>query len=321
MNEALKIIFMGTPEFAQGILAQIIESKHEVLAVVTAPDRPAGRGQKLKQSVVKSYSVSKKIDVLQPEKLRDEVFIETLKKYNADLFVVVAFRMLPEMVWSIPPKGTINLHGSLLPNYRGAAPINWAIMNGEKTSGVTTFFINEKIDTGDIIKRRAVGISENMNAGQLHDLLMVNGAELVVESLDQIKSNHVEKEKQMDIQINSLKHAPKIFKADCEIQWAQKALAIHNKIRGLSPYPGAWCKMENKLKGSVVQFKLFSSVLTNDAPIPGDKNLKSSENGILFPCKDLFILVDELQMEGKRRMSYKEFLAGNKIEDFALIGE
>tara|TARA_B100000524_G_scaffold65000_3_gene29983 strand:- start:170 stop:1138 length:969 start_codon:yes stop_codon:yes gene_type:complete len=321
MNEGLKIIFMGTPEFAQGILAQIIESNHEVLAVVTAPDRPAGRGQKLRQSAVKLYSASKNIDVLQPEKLRDEVFIETLKKYNADLFVVVAFRMLPEVVWAIPPKGTINLHGSLLPNYRGAAPINWAIINGEKRSGVTTFFINEKIDTGDIIKRSAVDISENMTAGELHNLLMVDGAELVLETLDQIESHNVEKEKQMDIQIDTIKHAPKIFKADCKIEWALEAQAIHNKIRGLSPYPGAWCKIEHKSKGSVVQFKLFSSMLTNKVPALGDKNLKTSEKGILFPCKDLFLLVDELQMEGKRRMNFKEFLSGNKIEDFALIEE
>ena len=321
MNKGLKIIFMGTPEFAQGILTQIIESNHEILAVVSAPDRPAGRGQKLRQSAVKSYSLSKNIDVLQPEKLRDEVFIEILKKYNADLFVVVAFRMLPEVVWSIPPKGTINLHGSLLPNYRGAAPINWAIINGEKTSGVTTFFINEKIDTGDIIKRSTVDISENMNAGQLHDLLMIDGAKLVLETLDEIELDDVQKEKQIDTQIDTLKHAPKIFKADCKIEWTLKARAIHNKIRGLSPYPGAWCKIEHKSKGSVVQFKLFSSMLTNQIPARGEKKLKTSENGILFPCKDRFLLVDELQIEGKRRMNYKEFLTGNKIEDFALILE
>lgn len=321
MEKGLKIIFMGTPEFAQGVLAQIIESRHEVLAVITAPDRHAGRGQKLRQSAVKTYSTSKNIAVLQPEKLRDEGFIETLENYNADLFVVVAFRMLPEMVWSIPPKGTINLHASLLPNYRGAAPINWAIMNGEKTSGVTTFFINEKIDTGDVIKRRSVDISENMNAGQLHDLLMSDGAELVVETLNYLEKDDFEKEKQMDIQIDALKHAPKIFKADCKIQWNLDALTIHNKIRGLSPYPGAWCKVENKLKGSVIQFKLFRAVLTEETPTPGDTRLKAAENGILFPCKDLFLLVEELQMEGKRRMHFKEFIAGNKIEDFALIQE
>tara|TARA_B100001287_G_scaffold91145_1_gene76369 strand:+ start:3370 stop:4335 length:966 start_codon:yes stop_codon:yes gene_type:complete len=321
MNKGLKIIFMGTPEFAQGILTQIIESTHEILAVVTAPDRPAGRGQKLRPSAVKSYSLSKNLDVLQPEKLRDEVFIEILKKYNADLFVVVAFRMLPEVVWSIPPKGTINLHGSLLPDYRGAAPINWAIINGEKTSGVTTFFINEKIDTGDIIKRSTVDISENMNAGQLHDLLMVDGAQLVIDTLDQIQCGDVQKVKQTETQIDKLKQAPKIFKADCKIEWTQDASAIHNKIRGLSPYPGAWCKIEHKTKGSVVQFKLFSSILTNQIPERGEKKLKTSENGILFPCKDRFLLVDELQIEGKRRMKYKEFLAGNKIEDFALIVE
>ena len=321
MNEGLKIIFMGTPEFARGILAQILESEHDVLAVVTAPDRPAGRGQKLRQSAVKIYSESKNIAVLQPEKLREEAFTEALKQYNADLFVVVAFRMLPEIVWSLPSKGTINLHASLLPNYRGAAPINWAIMNGEKSSGVTTFFINEKIDTGDIIKRRQVNITENMNAGELHDLLMKDGAELVVETLHYLKSDDFEKEKQIDIEIDTLKHAPKIFKPDCKIEWNLQAQSIHNKIRGLSPYPGAWCEIENKLKGSVVQFKLFSSLLTDIIPASGDTSLRATEHGILFPCKDLFISVEELQMEGKRRMNFKEFLAGNKIEDFVLIQE
>ncbi len=321
MNEGLKIIFMGTPEFAQGVLAEILESEHDVLAVVTAPDRPAGRGQKLKHSAVKIYSESKNITVLQPEKLREEAFTEVLKKYNADLFVVVAFRMLPEVVWSIPSIGTINLHASLLPNYRGAAPINWAIMNGEKSSGVTTFFINEKIDTGDIIKRRKVNITENMNAGELHDLLMADGAELVVKTLNHLKSDDFEREKQTNIEINTLKHAPKIFKPDCKIQWTHEAQTIHNKIRGLSPYPGAWCKLENKSKGSIVQFKLFSSLLTDIIPASGDSSLKATEYGILFPCKDLFISIEELQMEGKRRMNFKEFLAGNKIEDFVLIQE
>ena len=319
MKKGLKIIFMGTPEFAKGVLSCIVKSDHDVLAVVTAPDRPAGRGQKLKHSAVKTYSESRDIPVLQPEKLRDESFIEALRKYNVDLFVVVAFRMLPEMVWSIPKKGTINLHASLLPNYRGAAPINWAIMNGEKVSGVTTFFINEKIDTGDIIKSKSVDISENMNAGQLHDVLMIDGAELVVETLNHLKSENFKREKQTDKQNMTLKHAPKIFKEDCKIQWDLNAQVIHNKIRGLSPYPGAWCKI--KSKGATLQFKLFSSFLTDKIPVAGDTNLKATENGILFPCKDLFILIDELQMEGKRRMNFKDFLAGNKIEDFVLIQE
>lgn len=192
-------------------------------------------------------------------------------------------------------------------------------MNGEKTSGVTTFFINEKIDTGDIIKYRTVDISENMNAGQLHDLLMVDGAELVVETLNYLKSDDFKREKQTDKQNQTLQHAPKIFKEDCRIEWDLTAQVIHNKIRGLSPYPGAWCKL--KSKGATLQFKLFSSFLTDIIPAPGNTNLRATENGILFPCKDLFILIDELQMEGKRRMNFKEFLAGNKIEDFALIQE
>lgn len=321
MNKGLRIIFMGTPEFAQGVLHQILESKHQVLAVVTAPDRPAGRGQKIKKSAVKTYAESQTIDVLQPFKFKEDGFIEKLKCYEADLFVVVAFRMLPQAVWSLPKKGTINLHASLLPNYRGAAPINWAIINGEKYTGVTTFFINENIDTGDIIQNKKVAISKNMNAGALHDELLQVGSKLVVETIDAIEEDAIMAQKQADVNENIGKHAPKIFKNDCKIDWSLNSSEIHNRIRGLSPYPGAWCALFNKAKGTQVQFKLFSSAITDQVCQERKVTLKNSEEGILFPCQDRYLCINELQMEGKRRMTFKEFLAGNALEEFELILE
>ena len=319
MKAGLKIIFMGTPDFAKGVLQEILESTHEVLAVVTAPDRPAGRGQKLRKSSVKLYAEKNDIPILQPEKLKADAFVSSLKTFDADLYVVVAFRMLPELVWSIPSKGTINLHASLLPNYRGAAPINWAIINGEKTTGITTFFINDKIDTGDILKQSSVDITNNMNAGMLHDVLMKKGAKLIVETLEGLEKGILSREEQVDLAGLEIKHAPKIFKNDCQINWSYDTSSIHDKIRGLSPYPGAWCVLYNKVKKTKVQFKFFSSSLVSEETQQNEVNLKLGEHGILFPCKDGFLEVSELQMEGKRRMHYKEFLAGNALEDFEII--
>ena len=313
MPKELRIVFMGTPTFAVTVLDRIVKTGHNIVSVVTAPDRPAGRGQQIRKSEVKLYAESKDLTVIQPTHLKSEEFNQELQNLNADVFIVVAFRMLPAVVWKIPTKGTINLHASLLPQYRGAAPINWAIMNGEVKTGVTTFFINEVIYTGDIIKKQEVDIHEQMTAGELHDVLMNCGADLITETLKEVQNGTISRSNQKQVMESELKPAPKIFKLDCQIRWTDSIDMIYNKIRGLSPYPGAWCKIENKSKGTIVQFKLFSSVLTNDITIPGDKNLKSSENGILFPCEDLFILVDELQMEGKRRMNYKDFLAGNKM--------
>lgn len=321
MNTGLRVVFMGTPEFAEGVLQKIVESKHTVVAIVTAPDRPAGRGQKIKQSAVKTYAIAKEIEVHQPMKLKSTDFINALKSYEADLFVVVAFRMLPEVVWSLPKRGTINLHASSLPNYRGAAPINWAIINGETKTGATTFFINERIDTGDIIKNIEVVITEQMNAGDLHDVLMEKGASLVTETINALENNEFIKQNQSDLGLKELKIAPKIFKNDCKIDWSNKAKVVHNKIRGLSPNPGAWCKLYNKPKDIEVQFKLLSSTNTQKACQENDKNLQSSEHGILFPCMDFYLCINELQMEGKRRMNFKEFLAGNSIEEFSLIEE
>jgi methionyl-tRNA formyltransferase len=319
MKAGLKIIFMGTPDFAKGVLQEILESTHEVLAVVTAPDRPAGRGQKLRKSAVKIHAEQHDIPILQPEKLKADDFINNLKTFDADLYVVVAFRMLPELVWSIPSKGTINLHASLLPNYRGAAPINWAIMNGEKTTGITTFFINDKIDTGDILKQNSVDITKNMNAGMLHDVLMKKGAELIVETLEGLEKGILSREEQMDLAGLEIKHAPKIFKSDCQINWSDNRSLIHDKIRGLSPYPGAWSILYNKVKKTKVQFKFFSSSLETNETVQNRVNLKLGAHGILFPCNNGFLEVSELQMEGKRRMHYKEFLAGNALEDFEIF--
>lgn len=237
----MRIVFMGTPEFAVASLEKIAEAGHEIAAVVTAPDRPAGRGQKIQFSAVKEAAIKLHIPVLQPEKLKNEDFVSELKKLNAELFVVVAFRMLPEVVWNMPPKGTINLHGSLLPQYRGAAPINWAVINGEKETGVTTFFIRHEIDTGNILQHKKIEISESDNAGTIHDKLMITGAGLLVDTLDKLEKTTLTAEPQEKFVGNQeLKHAPKIFRETCHINWKKSTEEIYNLIRGLSPYPAAW---------------------------------------------------------------------------------
>lgn len=314
MDKRLKIVFMGTPEFAVTILDAILKSKHEVVGVVTVADKPAGRGQQLRESAIKIFAKHHHLPILQPEKLKDEQFLSALESFNADIFVVVAFRMLPEVVWLMPPKGTFNLHASLLPKYRGAAPINWALINGEKETGVTTFFINQIIDTGSILAQEKISISENMTAGELHDQLMNKGSNLTVETLDKIANNEIQAKPQDEELAKILPHAPKIFKADCEIQWNQKATIIHNKIRGLSPYPAAWCSL--KKNSERVSFKLFSSRITKE--VPNSKELKKGPDGILFPCNDFYLSISELQPEGKRRMNYKEFLAGNNLSDYTI---
>ncbi|MFM7683287.1 MAG: methionyl-tRNA formyltransferase [Bacteroidota bacterium] len=314
VNKKLRIVFMGTPEFAVTILDAIIKSGHEVLGVVTVADKPAGRGQQLKESAVKIYAKTQNLPILQPEILKDNQFLMELKAFNADIFVVVAFRMLPEVVWAMPPKGTFNLHASLLPKYRGAAPINWAIINGESETGVTTFFINQVIDTGEILAQEKVSITENMTAGELHDALMNLGATLTVETLDRISTNEIQAIPQDEELAKKSPHAPKIFKADCEVHWNQNASIVHNKIRGLSPYPAAWCSLFKN--GEKITFKLFSSKVTTD--VADSKSLKKGKDGILFPCNDFYINISELQPEGKRRMNFKEFLAGNSLSDYSL---
>ena len=307
---------MGTPAFAVKTLETILDSHHQVVGVVTAMDKPAGRGKKIKESDVSVFAKARALNVLQPENLKDEQFVAQLKELKADLFVVVAFRMLPKVIWTIPPKGTINLHASLLPQLRGAAPINWAIMNGLKETGVTTFYINEVIDTGKIIDQRKVSIGENMNCGELHDVLKNEGAELLLETINQLSRGGIQA---MEQETNVSTEAPKIFKKDCEINWNNKSLHIHNQIRGLSPYPAAWCILYNRKKQEQFQFKLLASQLNNQSPKSDSKQLILGENGILFPCSDGYIAIQELQAEGKTRMNYKAFIAGNDVSDWELI--
>ena len=314
MKDHLRIVFMGTPEFAVGILDAICHSSHEVVGVVTVADKPAGRGQQIQQSAVKQYAVSHKLPVLQPERLRDADFLTELETLKADLFIVVAFRMLPDLVWKMPRMGTINLHASLLPKYRGAAPINWAIMNGEKETGVSTFFINENIDTGAIIAQKSISISDNLSAGELHDQLKAIGAELTVETANQICLGTVKTTLQ-DANDSTIPFAPKIFKADCEIDWQESAELNHNRIRGLSPYPAAWCKLWSLKKSNWIAFKLFDSMVTNVDQTKRTDGPFSTQDGIVFPSGDGFVLLREIQAEGKKRMDYKSFLAGNDLND------
>jgi methionyl-tRNA formyltransferase len=317
ISKDFKIVFMGTPDFAVTILAKLVAESCSIVCVITAPDKPAGRGQHIQKSAVKQYAESHQLTLLQPSNLKDENFITELKAFNADLFVVVAFRMLPEVVWSMPPKGTINLHASLLPNYRGAAPINWAIINGEKETGVTTFFIQKEIDTGNVIERSALAINENETVGELHDRLMKLGADVSYSTIVKIANNTATAIDQLQLTHDGIKNAPKIFKEDCLINWKQPMDVIHDFIRGLSPYPAAWCKLQHKTKDELKTFKLFRSEKTT-LPVNGE-TIKRDETGLLFPCKDFYIRITELQMEGKRKMNFKEFLAGNPCEEWKII--
>lgn len=311
MSSQLRIVFMGTPDFATKSLKSLVENQFNIVGVVTAPDRPAGRGQKIKQSSVKAYALEQGLKILQPEKLKNNSFITDLESLKADLFVVVAFRMLPEVVWAIPSKGTFNLHASLLPNYRGAAPINWAVINGEKETGVSTFFIEKNIDAGNIIFQEKINIAEDDTAGIIHDKLMYIGSELVCKTINAIENNQAPNVPQID-EIAS--HAPKIFKADCKILWSESVIDIHNKIRGLSPYPTAWTSV-NKDK----TLKLFKSTYENaDHNLEIGKVVISKNKELKVAANDGFIHIHELQLSGKKRMKITDFLRGNSFEDIIL---
>ncbi|MBP6386993.1 MAG: methionyl-tRNA formyltransferase [Pseudarcicella sp.] len=291
---------MGTPEFAVESLKVLVENNCNVVGVVTAPDKPIGRGLKMGLSAVKEFSLINlpNVPILQPEKLKDEAFLSELKSLQADFQIVVAFRMLPEVVWNMPPKGTFNLHGSLLPNYRGAAPINWAIINGEKETGVTTFFLKHEIDTGSIIFQEKETININDNVGDIYQRLMIKGAQLVLKTVNAIAQNTVEATPQT--LLGTEKHAPKIFKETCEIDWNKTRLEVHNFIRGLSPYPGAWTLLNGKV------CKVYQTSLDSD--IKSDKI--SSEMGEFGKCIDGFLQIEELQLEGKKRMNMGDFARG-----------
>ncbi len=309
----MRIVFMGTPDFAVASLDRLVKNQKDIVAVVTSPDKPAGRGQKLNESAVKKYAVENKLQVLQPEKLKDPVFIEALQQLNADLFIVVAFRMLPEMVWTMPKLGTFNLHGSLLPQYRGAAPINWAILNGEKESGVTTFFLKHEIDTGSIIHQAKTAINEQMNAGELHDTLMEIGAELVLQTVNEIEQNNVhpisqeETMKRNSLKESDLKHAPKIFKEDMKINWDRTAKEVYQHIKGLSPYPTAFTQLNQ------LGLKIYDAEISENLLLTPGEYQTDGKTFLKFQCKVGSISITDLQLEGKKRMKVEEFLRGNRL--------
>ena len=311
----LKIVFMGTPDFAVASLSRIDQSDYEVAGVVTAPDRPAGRGRRISESAVKKYALSHGIPILQPVKLRDPEFLAELKALKANLFMVVAFRMLPEVIWRMPEYGTINLHASLLPHYRGAAPINWAVINGEKETGVTTFFINEKIDTGEIILQRVTSIGKNDTAGELHDRLMNLGAELVMKTLALMETGKVKTTVQS--YNKEYKTAPKIYKESCGINWNKGGAKVFDHIRGLSPYPGAWALLYNGEQES--EIKVFKADFQPDAHSHLAGRIFADKKTIKVAVKDGYISLLEIQLAGKRRMTVGELLNGLKIDKEAYM--
>jgi len=305
----MRIIFMGTPEFAVASLDALIQSGSDIVGVITAPDKPAGRGQQMNESAVKKYAVANGLKVLQPVKLRDEEFLEELRRLNADLQVVVAFRMLPEVVWNMPPSGTINLHASLLPQYRGAAPINWVLINGEKESGVTTFFLKHEIDTGHILFTEKVTLTGRETAGELHDRLMDKGAGLLVKTVKAVESGRYTENPQEQLADGiELKHAPKIFKEDCNINWDQPAEKAYNFIRGLSPYPTAYTTLNDKI------LKVFGAEyeLAETSEQPGEF-FSDNRTFLKVSAKDGFVHLTDVQMEGKKRMGIEEFLRGVRL--------
>lgn len=307
----MKIVFMGTPDFAVPSLEILIKNNYDVVAVITAPDKPAGRGRQLQQSPVKQFAIEQKLNVLQPTNLKDNVFIDELRTLNADLFIVVAFRMLPEVVWNMPAKGTFNLHASLLPHYRGAAPINWAIINGEKETGVTTFFLKHEIDTGEIIFQEKTFIDNIETAGDLHDRLMEIGANLVLKTTQAIKSGNVKTTAQEKLIDEEIKTAPKIFRDDCKINWVKSAKEIYNHIRGLSPYPAAWTTLS--LNGKQINAKIFFAEQCADFSAQPGQIHSNNIDQIKVKTGDGSLCVREIQLEGKKKLKVEEFLRGTEI--------
>ena len=304
---SLKIVFMGTPEFAVESLRAIHASEHEVVGVVTVADKPAGRGKKLRPSPVKVFAEEHSLPILQPIKLRDEEFLSALNAWEADVFVVVAFRMLPKQVWMMPSKGTINLHGSLLPDYRGAAPIHWAVINGETETGCTTFLIDEEIDTGGMLQKHTMPIGPNETTGEVHDRMMVEGAQLLVETLGHLEEGSLTPEPQKDMQ--STKHAPKIHKEDMRIEWGKDAQTVHNFIRGMSPFPGAWTTIDEQT------FKIYRSELSHAESDRAVGHISQSGKSLQVTCGDgKLIELLMVQAPGKKRMDTASFTLGNDLD-------
>lgn len=306
MDNKPRIVFMGTPAFAVASLNAILQAKMNVVGVVTSPDKPAGRGMQLQQSAVKQFALAHDLPVLQPEKLKSPEFFEALKQWKPDLQVVVAFRMLPEQIWSFPPMGTLNVHGSLLPQYRGAAPINWAIINGEKETGVTTFQLQHAIDTGDILLQDRIPIAANNTAGEIHDTMMEVGAQLLVKTLHGLFDNSIKAVPQEQVIGNDTRnHAPKIFNKDCEIDWEKPCASIHNLIRGLAPFPGAITKID----GKIVKLFLTQIIVSTPTEAPGSF-ITDGKTFAKIACKDGYIGLADIQWEGKKRMPIIDFLRG-----------
>ena len=317
-KEDLKIVFFGTPEFAVESLKRLVDGGYNVAAVVTMPDKPAGRGRQLQQSDVKRFAVERGLPVLQPVSLKDEAFIEQLRSYQAQLFIVIAFRMLPEAVWQMPPLGTFNLHASLLPRYRGAAPINWAVMNGDSETGVTTFFLKHEIDTGDIIQQRSCPIDRHDNVEVVYDRLMMMGADMVLETVDAIIAGTVKPIPQDQLLTTGQQAtpAPKIFKDTCRIDWSRPAEALYNHIRGLSPYPAAWTTLENEEGKEATIVKVYATgepepFADGESPCPGA--IKADRKRLRVACGDGWLEILSLQQSGKKRMDTDAFLRGYVI--------
>ncbi|MDE3255824.1 MAG: methionyl-tRNA formyltransferase [Bacteroidota bacterium] len=306
----LKVVFFGTPDFAVASLDALVQNGFDVLAVVTAPDKPAGRGMQLQASAVKQYALDHQLPILQPEKLKDPQFIATLQDLAADVHIVVAFRMLPEVVWNMPKQGTINVHGSLLPQYRGAAPINWAIMNGETETGVTTFRLKHQIDTGNILLQSKTPIFKEDNFSTVYQRLMLLGAELLVTTLRQLEAGTLQEVPQDTIDETTLKHAPKLFKENLQLDFNKPAAALVDFIRGLAPFPTAYTFLEQK------QLKVFQSHAVNELPAVAIGTMQTdAKSYIRFACKDAWLYIDELQLEGKKRMETVAFLRGFRFSE------
>lgn len=317
----LRIVFMGTPEFAVQSLKKIHASGYDIAAVVTAPDKPAGRGAKLRKSAVKKFAEAEKLPVLQPKNLKSPDFTEKLSTLEADVFIVVAFRMLPEVVWKMPPKGTINLHASLLPNYRGAAPINHVLINGEQETGLTSFFIRREIDTGNIILQKKIRIKKTDNAGSLHDKMMSEGAELLIETLKLIKSGKLKTISQDELitDENKIKSAPKIFKEDCRINPEKPARDLYNFIRGLSPYPSAIAVLENIETEKRINVKIFEATeFETDTKLPVG-SLQKADKRLILHCGEGALSIKKIRPQGKKSMQAKDFMNGYPPEKFKLI--
>lgn len=306
---------MGTPAFAVAGLNLLLEEGYNIVGVITAPDRPAGRGQKLRESDVKKFALEKRLKILQPTNLKNDTFLQKLESLQANLQIVVAFRMLPKVIWQMPSYGTFNLHASLLPEYRGAAPINWAIMNGEVETGVTTFFIDEKIDTGQMILQEKVEIMPDESAGQLHDKLMKIGASVILKTVQQIENDSVVLTKQPEKE--NLKSAFKLNKDNCRIQWDMPIIDIYNHIRGLSPYPAAWTILDNGDKE--VPLKIYSASLIRKKHIYENGKIFASRKELLVSVKEGFINLIEVQMAGKKKMKIADFLNGTIINENAFL--